>query len=140
MMAGPVSDTIGHSNGEGEIVRVSPQASKARQVDAKKARKPAVTKKTDDPDRPETGKIANALASPRGGQPDKLTRIKGIGPVIERKLNEHGIFHFDQIAAWKKADVKMVETYLAFPGRIERDGWIGQAKALMKAAGTGGRK
>ncbi|WP_204348439.1 hypothetical protein, partial [Klebsiella pneumoniae] len=61
--------------------------------------------------------------------------------------NEHGIFHFDQIAAWKKADVIAAEAYLAFDGRIAREDWIGQAKKLAKesqgkpaAKKTGGAK
>ena len=80
------------------------------------------------------GSTANALAEPRGGKADKLILIKGIGPVNERKLNEHGIFHFDQIAAWKKADIVAAEAYLAFDGRIAREDWIGQAKKLAKEA------
>ncbi|QND50971.1 ATP-binding cassette domain-containing protein [Phyllobacterium sp. 628] len=78
------------------------------------------------------GATSNALAAPRGGKADSLIIIKGIGPVNERKLNEHGIFHFDQIAAWKKADVIAAEVYLAFDGRIAREDWIGQAKKLAK--------
>ncbi len=80
------------------------------------------------------GATANALAAPREGKADRLIDIKGIGPVNERKLNEHGIFHFDQIASWKKADIIAAEAYLAFDGRIAREDWIGQAKALVKAS------
>ena len=46
--------------------------------------------------------ISGTLSAPRGGKADRLTLIKGIGPVNERKLNEHGVFHFDQIAAWTR--------------------------------------
>src|SRR5690606_7672365 len=69
----------------------------------------------------------------REGGADKLTVIKGIGPVNEKKLNGLGIWHFDQIAAWKKKEVEWVGSYLAFPGRIEREDWVGQAKTLAKA-------
>lgn len=41
--------------------------------------------------------ISNRLSAPRGGKADNLTRIKGIGSVNEKKLNDHGIYHFDQI-------------------------------------------
>ncbi|MGO4834866.1 hypothetical protein AB4144_21680, partial [Rhizobiaceae sp. 2RAB30] len=77
--------------------------------------------------------ISNRLAAPRGNRPDDLLLIKGIGPVNAKKLNEHGIFHFDQIAEWKKADIIAAEAYLAFDGRIAREDWIGQAKKLAKA-------
>jgi branched-chain amino acid transport system ATP-binding protein len=164
LMAGPISDTIGHSNGHGELVRVTPGASKAEQVERQAAKaasapaaapttkkaaspKPAAKKAAAKPSEPAKAsgpQLANALSAPRGGVPDQLTQIKGIGPVNQRKLNEHGIFHFDQIASWKKADVVAAEAYLAFDGRIAREDWVGQAKTLAKAAAkaakSGGRK
>lgn len=75
-----------------------------------------------------------ALESARGDAGDELTRIKGIGPANERRLHELGIFHFDQIAAWNRAEIAWVGTYLAFPGRIDREGWVAQARSL---AGSG---
>ncbi|MER8826063.1 ATP-binding cassette domain-containing protein [Mesorhizobium sp. M0938] len=153
--AGPVTDTVGHS--EGERVTVSKGASKAGQFDARssaaasKAASPAAAKpsakssaakpsaakpSTKAPARSKAAGVSNRLAAPRGGKADNLTRIKGIGTVNEKKLNQHGIFHFDQIAAWKKADVEAVEAYLAFDGRIAREDWIGQAKLLAAGKET----
>ena len=80
-------------------------------------------------------RTSNWLAAPRGGRADDLLVIKGIGPINKRKLNEHGIFHFDQIAAWTAADIAAAEAYLEFDGRIEREDWIGQAKDLASEAG-----
>jgi len=74
------------------------------------------------------------LDAPNEGGADDLTRIKGIGPVNARKLNDLGIWHFAQIAAWRKAETEWVGSYLSFPGRIEREGWVGQAKELAKSA------
>ena len=65
---------------------------------------------------------------------DNLLLIKGIGPVNDRKLREHGVTSFAQIAGWKKADIASVEKYLEFDGRIAREDWIGQARALGKSA------
>lgn len=77
------------------------------------------------------------LASPEGGVADDLKRLKGIGPGNERKLHELGIFHFWQIAAWTPAQIAWVGHFLAFPGRVEREDWVGQAKALLeKESGT----
>ena len=74
---------------------------------------------------------------PTDGTPDDLKKIKGIGPKFEGDLNGKGVYYFRQIAAWKKADVKMVEDIIdSFPGRIERDEWIKQAKSLAKSAGN----
>ncbi|WP_372426759.1 hypothetical protein [Salinarimonas chemoclinalis] len=69
------------------------------------------------------------LDAPRGTA-DDLKRINGIGPANEKKLNALGIHHFDQIAAWDEAQVRWVGTYLAFPGRIERERWVAQARTL----------
>ncbi|KRB21046.1 MULTISPECIES: ATP-binding cassette domain-containing protein [Mesorhizobium] len=152
-LAGPVTDTVGHS--DGERVTVSKGASKAAQVDARAAT--VASKPVGTPSRPaakagatkaapkktaakapaaKAEGISNRLAAPRGGKADNLTRIKGIGTVNEKKLNEHGIFHFDQIGAWKKADVEAAEAYLAFDGRIAREEWVKQAKLLGQGKDT----
>jgi branched-chain amino acid transport system ATP-binding protein len=82
-------------------------------------------------------RTSNWLARPRGGKADDLLLIRGIGPVNKRKLNEHGIFHFDQIAAWTRADIAAAEAYLEFDGRIDREDWIGQAAALAASGKRG---
>lgn len=64
------------------------------------------------------------------GEPDDLKKIGGVGPVIEQKLNDLGIFHYWQIAAFTKDDIKEVDDGLNFKGRIERDDWVKQAKDL----------
>ncbi len=61
---------------------------------------------------------------------DDLTRIKGIGPAIEKKLNRLGIKRFEQIAGWDMADVAVFDQRLTFHGRIERENWIAQARKL----------
>ncbi len=64
--------------------------------------------------------------------PDDLELISGVGPKIAGTLHELGIFTFAQIAGWKKAEREWVDGYLNFKGRIERDDWVKQAKALAK--------
>ncbi|WP_440984008.1 NADH-quinone oxidoreductase subunit E [Shinella sumterensis] len=63
---------------------------------------------------------------------DDLKLISGVGPKIEGTLHELGIFTFAQVASWKKAEREWVDGYLNFKGRIERDDWVKQAKALAK--------
>jgi NADH-quinone oxidoreductase subunit E len=75
------------------------------------------------------------LESARRGTPDNLQLIKGIGKINESKLNGLGIFHFDQIAAWSRPEIRWVGTYLSFPGRIDREDWVEQAK-ILAAGGT----
>jgi NADH-quinone oxidoreductase subunit E len=75
------------------------------------------------------------LSGPRGGKRDNLKLIKGIGPRIESGLNDLGVYHFDQIAGWDKKTVVWVENHFSFPGRIGREKWILQARALAQSAG-----
>ena len=56
--------------------------------------------------------------------------------VNEGKLNGLGVFHFDQIAAWTRAEIRWVGTYLSFPGRIDRENWQAQAAVLAKGGDT----
>ena len=75
----------------------------------------------------------DALRRPVGldapeGDIDDLTRIKGIGPKLSKTLNELGIYHFRQIAAWEDAEAKWVDDFLAFKGRVAREQWIEQAQ------------
>ena len=70
------------------------------------------------------------LAGPRGGTADDLKRIRGIGKQNESRLHELGIWHFDQIASWTPQQVAWVGHFLAFPGRIEREDWVTQARSL----------
>lgn len=63
---------------------------------------------------------------------DDLTKINGIGPYIEEKLNEIDIYTFEQISRLSPADIRaLTEIIDFFPGRIERDDWVGQAKYLI---------
>jgi len=78
-----------------------------------------------------------SLAEPRNGVPDNLQRIRGIGERNEMRLNKLGIFHFGQIAAWTPAEMRWVAQQLAFPERIERDDWVGQAIILASGGDTG---
>jgi NADH-quinone oxidoreductase subunit E len=76
------------------------------------------------------GTRPQGLAAARDDKRDNLQRIKGIGPVNEQKLNALGIFHFDQISHWDRPQIRWVGTYLAFPGRIDRESWVSQAARL----------
>jgi NADH-quinone oxidoreductase subunit E len=76
------------------------------------------------------GEQPKGIPTPRAGQPDKLQRISGIGPKIERTLHALGIFHFDQIAHWTEDQTLWVEDHLKFKGRIARENWIDQSRLL----------
>ncbi len=64
------------------------------------------------------------------GKSDDLKKIDGVGPALERKLNALGVTRYDQIAAFTDEELTKVDEALNYKGRVMRDDWVGQAKAL----------
>lgn len=76
-----------------------------------------------------------ALPAARGMGADDLTQIKGIGAKLAALCHDLGVYHFDQIAGWGPAEVAWMDANLqGFKGRVSRDDWVAQAKALTAAA------
>jgi len=73
---------------------------------------------------------------PRAAQPDDLKRIRGIGVLIEKKLNSMGIVTYEQIANWTAEEIGRVSQSLDFKGRIERENWVEQARILSSGGAT----
>lgn len=98
-------------------------------------RKPATIAKAKAPAR----KVAQAAKPPAGkpapmekpAQPDDLKAIGGIGPKLEKVLNELGIWTYGQVAALQPAELAWLDDHLGFAGRIGRDDWVGQAKRMV---------
>ncbi|MCO4848932.1 MAG: NADH:quinone oxidoreductase, partial [Yoonia sp.] len=100
-------------------VAAKPAAKAAAKPAAKAAAKPAV------------------LTKARDGGADNLKMIKGVGPVLEKALHDAGVYHFDQVAAWSKADANWFDDNVkGAMGRVVRDGWTAQAKILAKGGTT----
>ncbi len=72
------------------------------------------------------------LTAPRGA-PDDLAKLTGVGPQIVKKLNEHGVFHYWQLAAMTDDEAAKLDADLKFNGRIIRDKWNEQARTLIAA-------
>ncbi len=113
-----------------------PVAAKAAKASAKPA-KPA----TDLPADPSAADVQKfkpeGLSGPRDGKADDLKLIRGIGPGLEKSLNDNGIFHFDQIAKWTTEQVYWADYGLAkFKGRATRDEWVAQATQLAAGEET----
>lgn len=77
------------------------------------------------------------LTQAREGGPDDLKQIKGVGPKLESELHKQGVFHFDQVANWRKKEVEWADNNLdGVKGRVSRDEWVKQAKVLAKGGQT----
>ncbi|NGO50519.1 NADH-quinone oxidoreductase subunit E [Allomesorhizobium camelthorni] len=107
-----------------ELLHGEPIGVVGKEVDAAPVRAPGSKPSLDDKNRPAGIEKPAAV--------DDLKLISGVGPKIEATLHSLGIYTFGQIAAWKKAEREWVDGYLNFKGRIERDDWVRQAKALAK--------
>ncbi len=72
------------------------------------------------------------IRTAQSGAKDDLKLISGVGPFIEDKLNNIGIYTFEQIASLSVEQTeKITEAIEFFPGRIQRDDWVGQARRLL---------
>ncbi|MEC9343358.1 MAG: hypothetical protein VYD64_05885 [Pseudomonadota bacterium] len=67
---------------------------------------------------------------------DDLKKIRGIGRQIEIRLHNLGVHQFSQIASWNAAQSREWGRKLAFPGRIEREKWVAQARILARGEET----
>ncbi|SDW23782.1 NADH-quinone oxidoreductase subunit E [Litoreibacter albidus] len=117
------------------------------EVDAKKIARPKVgtvapEKKTSAKPKAPVKPVAadgkpELLKKARAGGPDDLKMIKGVGPKLEALLHKMGVYHFDQIAGWRKKEVAWADENLeGFKGRVSRDEWVKQAKVLAKGGTT----
>lgn len=77
-----------------------------------------------------TASAQTPATEPAPASADDLKKLKGVGPKLEEKLHAAGVTRFAQIAAWGPDDIAAMDEKLSFKGRIERDGWIAQAKEL----------
>ncbi|WP_394691583.1 50S ribosomal protein L21 [Hoeflea sp.] len=80
---------------------------------------------------PKAEAAAAPLFTAPAGEPDNLTKIKGIGPVAAGQLAEQGITTFAQVAALSDADITRIDEAMPFSAEQISD-WRDQAKALAK--------
>jgi len=100
---------------------------KAKPAKAEAPKKEAAPKAEKEAPKAKAAKPAKADAAA-----DDLKELSGVGPALEKKLVAAGVTTFAQIAAWTDADVADMNEKLSFKGRIEREGWIEQAKEKTK--------
>ena len=102
----------------------------AELVEERRARKAIKGQLSDTTAVPSLAPTADA-ESPATAAPDDLTTINGIGAVLQEKLNKAGIVSYQQVADFTAADIERINNMLDFRGRIEREKWVEQAKAML---------
>jgi large subunit ribosomal protein L21 len=113
------------------------KATKAAKEKPAKEEAPKPAKKAAAPKaeaKPAAAVPAGALFAAPEGAPDDLKLIKGVGPVLEKKLNDFGVTKFAQVAAFTRDDIEKLDEALSFKGRIDRDEWLAQAAELAKTS------
>ena len=79
------------------------------------------------------GQLASAIGTKikaaTESEKDDLKKISGVGPFLETKLNNLGIYTFEQVGQFDTELMQIVNDAIEFfPGRVQRDDWVGQAK------------
>lgn len=121
------------------LVRITEILADGKAPSAKKKAEPKAEAAKPAPHAKPEAPVAEAEAAAQlfetpAGPADDLKKISGVGPALEKKLNAAGITRYDQIANFTADDIQRIDEELNFKGRIERDDWTGQAKALAEAA------
>jgi small subunit ribosomal protein S2 len=119
LIAKAAIDGIGRAQGEAGIDIGAADMSQAEAVEPKVS---TASRKRSAPTTP--------LFTAPAGKADDLKKIEGVGPALERKLNALGLTRYDQIASLTDEEVAKVDDALNYKGRISRDDWVGQARAL----------
>ena len=79
-----------------------------------------------------TSDLLKALGSGSAENKDDLKKLSGVGPALEKTLNNAGIWSFDQVSKMTKKEYEIVDGLIGkFPGKAEKDDWAGQARELM---------
>lgn len=102
---------------------------------SKRVKKGSVSTSKGKGDVGDLGKKPPTLKAPRKAGADNLTLIDGVGNAIENRLNDLGIFHFNQIAKWDPDHETWIGNMIGFPGRSQRENWVEEAK-ILAAGGT----
>lgn len=118
-----IADAKTAAAGDAKVVKLVTKAERAAKAAKPAARKPIATRRAAAARKP--------AAAPRAARADDLKAIGGVGPKLESVLNGLGYTTYAQIAELTADQIAAIEDHVGFKGRIERDDWIGQAKALL---------
>ncbi len=113
---------------ESEKTEKAPRTATAR---AAKVSAPATVENASSDAEPVDGDLGMVYNSPPA-EIDDLKLLGGVDPALEEKLNSAGVYRLEQIANWTEENARAFDGKLSLDGRIEKDDWVGQAKALLE--------
>lgn len=103
-----------------------------KEAPKKEATKKDVKKVEENTSSDDSSALTEIIGSADAKDADDLKQLTGVGPAYEKKLNGIGVFTFQQVSKLNKKSIDILETLLKSPGRVERDGWVKEAKELAK--------
>ncbi|MCK5853743.1 MAG: hypothetical protein KAG56_00890 [Sulfurovaceae bacterium] len=118
----------------GWLYRGECKSKKSEAVEKKEEISKTVEPKEIKIDKPKNSSKPNLLTQAREEGKDNLSLIKGIGKVLEARLNDLGIYHFDQMVSWSSEEKAWIGINISFPGKVEREEWSRQAKELVASS------
>ncbi len=119
-----------------EMPAAKPAARKAKakpaavNAEAPKASKPSPAAKPKAKVAPKPAPKPTPKPAVKSATSEDLGVIKGLGPKAAAALKAGGVTSVGQIAAWTDEDIDRWDASINGRGRIRRDDWVGQAKAL----------
>ncbi len=93
--------------------------------------KPVEKSVPETPTNTSTDEKRGLIYNTRPDDADDLKVISDVGPVLETKLNDFGIYTYKQVADWSESNIEEFDDLLSFKGRIIRDDWLTQATELQ---------
>ncbi len=121
-----IKDTVVEQHNSGTIVDTQDESQSAPQIEETPSPAPVNTTTSNDP-------LFSVIGTSTADEKDDLKKIKGIGPKLEKMINDLGIFTLEQVSKMGDAEYDLVDNLLSsFKGRGKRDDWAGQAAKLKK--------
>ena len=131
-LADELGDTVKRITGD-ETPAARPKPTKGTKAPKVRKATKVAAEKTPSAEPATVGVQPKGIEGPRDTGADDLKKISGVGPKLEKLLNELGYYHFDQVGAWTVDEIAWVDQNLkGFKGRVSRDNWVDQARVLAK--------
>ncbi len=112
-----------------EVAEAGAEAPKAEKKPAKKAAKKGTSTKKEAPAETAAKAAAKEAVKATEKKGDDLTKIKGIGKAYQQKLNDEGIYTYEDVANMSEEQIAMMEEKYSFKGDFKES--VADAKNIL---------
>ncbi len=114
-----------------EVAEAGAETPKAEKKPAKKAAKKESPAKKETPAETAAKAAAKEAAKATEKKGDDLTKIKGIGKAYQQKLNDEGIYTYEDVANMSEEQIAMMEEKYSFKGDFKES--VADAKNILNS-------